>query len=403
MQSLAPPSVKTTGTGATRLDRDVKRWREEAGQVSDILLRREHDEREARAAAATRMRDPLSTTPQRPTDDRPVCSSTSHRSAKPRDVAWVRSYRPESVGQIFDEAAAAERAAKRAAAKAAREARRAAGRGRDRGETSAAAATAAAAAREGRPLASAWRRARAAVRSLTGARSRAARLAEAEATAAEARRLKEARDARRDGAFDANLVLADELREMDARESSRIRSSAVEFFAAPGETIVAPFGDASAPFASARTRANPHTRANPLLGGSASVPASPTRRESHPRASSSSSRSLIPEAILKTSRRGCTWWSEARRRCASRRIRRGSSTRRASPRAVIFARVRDSSRRSRADTSSETPSSCRSCTRYPGARLSSPSTRPNPPTRRHPPNPTVVWWRGRCPRVRTTR
>ena len=108
MQSLAPPSVKTTGTGATRLDRDVKRWREEAGQVSDILLRREHDEREARAAAATRMRDPLSTTPQRPTDDRPVCSSTSHRSAKPRDVAWVRSYRPESVGQIFDEAAAAE-------------------------------------------------------------------------------------------------------------------------------------------------------------------------------------------------------------------------------------------------------------------------------------------------------
>ena len=109
MQSLAPPSVKTTGTGATRLDRDVKRWREEAGQVSDILLRREHDEREARAAAATRMRDPLSTTPQRPTDDRPVCSSTSHRSAKPRDVAWVRSYRPESVGQIFDEAAAAER------------------------------------------------------------------------------------------------------------------------------------------------------------------------------------------------------------------------------------------------------------------------------------------------------
>ena len=107
MQSLAPPSVKTTGTGATRLDRDVKRWREEAGQVSDILLRREHDEREARAAAATRMRDPLSTTPQRPTDDRPVCSSTSHRSAKPRDVAWVRSYRPESVGQIFDEAAAA--------------------------------------------------------------------------------------------------------------------------------------------------------------------------------------------------------------------------------------------------------------------------------------------------------
>ena len=78
MQSLAPPSVKTTGTGATRLDRDVKRWREEAGQVSDILLRREHDEREARAAAATRMRDPLSTTPQRPTDDRPVCSSTSH-------------------------------------------------------------------------------------------------------------------------------------------------------------------------------------------------------------------------------------------------------------------------------------------------------------------------------------
>ena len=292
MQSLAPPSVKTTGTGATRLDRDVKRWREEAGQVSDILLRREHDEREARAAAATRMRDPLSTTPQRPTDDRPVCSSTSHRSAKPRDVAWVRSYRPESVGQIFDEAAAAERAAKRAAAKAAREARRAAGRGRDRGETSAAAAAAAAAAREGRPLASAWRRARAAVRSLTGARSRAARLAEAEATAAEARRLKEARDARRDGAFDANLVLADELREMDARESSRIRSSAVEFFAAPGETIVAPFGDASAPFASARTRANPHTRANPLLGGSASVPASPTRRESHPRASSSSSRSF---------------------------------------------------------------------------------------------------------------
>ena len=292
MQSLAPPSVKTTGTGATRLDRDVKRWREEAGQVSDILLRREHDEREARAAAATRMRDPLSTTPQRPTDDRPVCSSTSHRSAKPRDVAWVRSYRPESVGQIFDEAAAAERAAKRAAAKAAREARRAAGRGRDRGETSAAAAAAAAAAREGRPLASAWRRARAAVRSLTGAGSRAARLAEAEVTAAEARRLKEARDARRDGAFDANLVLADELREMDARESSRIRSSAVEFFAAPGETIVAPFGDASAPSASARTRANPHTRANPLLGGSASVPASPTRRESHPRASSSSSRSF---------------------------------------------------------------------------------------------------------------
>ena len=130
MQSLAPPSVKTTGTGATRLDRDVKRWREEAGQVSDILLRREHDEREARAAAATRMRDPLSTTPQRPTDDRPVCSSTSHRSAKPRDVAWVRSYRPESVGQ--SDGRRRRRAAKRAAAKAAREARRARPRSRQR-------------------------------------------------------------------------------------------------------------------------------------------------------------------------------------------------------------------------------------------------------------------------------
>ena len=370
--------------------------------MSDILLRREHDEREARAAAATRMRDPLSTTPQRPTDDRPVCSSTSHRSAKPRDVAWVRSYRPESVGQIFDEAAAAERAAKRAAAKAAREARRAAGRGRDRDETSAAAA-AAAAAREGRPLASAWRRARAAVRSLTGARSRVARLAEAEATAAEARRLKEARDARRDGAFDANLVLADELREMDARESSRIRSSAVEFSRRRARRSSRPSGTRRHP---PRRRALARTHTLARIHSSAVRRPCPRRRRAANRTPARRRRLrgvLIPEAFLKTSRRGCTWWSEARRRCASRRIRRGSSTRRASPRAVIFARVRDSSRRSRADTSSETPSSCRSCTRSPGARLSSPSTRPNPPTRRHHPNPTVVWWRGRCPRVRTTR
>ena len=293
MQSLAPPSVKTTGTGTTRLDRDVKRWREDAGKVSDILLRREHDEREARAAAAARMGDPLSTTPRRPTDDQPVSPSTSHRSAKPRDVAWVRAYRPESVGQVFDEAAAAERAAKRAAAKAAREARRAAGRGRGRGDTSASAAAAAAAAREGRPRASAWRRAFAAVRRLTGAATRAERLAEEEAAAAEARRRRAARDARRDGTFDANLALADELREMDARESFRIRSSAAEFRAPPGATIVAPFGDASASSASARARANP------LLGGSASVPASPTRRGSLSRASSSSSsRTLAPRLYV---------------------------------------------------------------------------------------------------------
>ena len=296
MQSLAPPSVKTTGTGTTRLDRDVKRWREDAGKVSDILLRREHDEREARAAAAARMGDPLSTTPRRPTDDRPVSPSTSHRSAKPRDVAWVRAYRPESVGQVFDEAAAAERAAKRAAAKAAREARRAAGCDRGRGDTSAAAA---AAAREGRPRASAWRRAFAAVRRLTGAATRAERLAEEEAAAAEARRRRAARDARRDGTFDANLALADELREMDARESFRIRSSAAEFRAAPGATIVAPFGDASASSASASS-ASARARANPLLGGSASVPASPTRRGLLPRAPSpsSSSRTLAPRLYV---------------------------------------------------------------------------------------------------------
>ena len=70
MQSLAPPSVKTTGTGATRLDRDVKRWREEElAKCRDILLRREHDEREARARPPSHARPspPPPTSNRRPT------------------------------------------------------------------------------------------------------------------------------------------------------------------------------------------------------------------------------------------------------------------------------------------------------------------------------------------------
>ena len=45
MASLAPPAVKRTGARASKHERDVARWREEAGAVRDVLLRREADAR----------------------------------------------------------------------------------------------------------------------------------------------------------------------------------------------------------------------------------------------------------------------------------------------------------------------------------------------------------------------
>ena len=142
MASLAPPAVKRTGARASKHERDVARWREEAGAVRDVLLRREADARAERAAAAGRLGDArANATPPR-ADDAAASSASAASDASARGrasrpesslasdggdlLARVLAYAPETAGKSSERLAAdaARRAARRAAAeKSSRDAR----------------------------------------------------------------------------------------------------------------------------------------------------------------------------------------------------------------------------------------------------------------------------------------
>ena len=126
-------SATDTKGGDTRLRRDVRRWRDEAGAVRDALLLREEAERSAKMAMVNRMGsmtiggtedDGTSVTNSGATSDGPSPSNNfgdgfPARGGRSRSVQWVEAYRPEQGAAI---ATAKAREARKAALALAREA-----------------------------------------------------------------------------------------------------------------------------------------------------------------------------------------------------------------------------------------------------------------------------------------
>ena len=126
-------SATDTKRGDTRLRRDVRRWRDEAGAVRDALLLREEAERSAKMAMVNRMGsmtiagtedDGTSVTNAGATSDGPSPSNNfgdgfPARGGRSRSVQWVEAYRPEQGAAI---ATAKAREARKAALALAREA-----------------------------------------------------------------------------------------------------------------------------------------------------------------------------------------------------------------------------------------------------------------------------------------
>ena len=125
-------SATDTKRGDTRLRRDVRRWRDEAGAVRDALLLREEAERSAKMAMVNRMGsmtiagtedDGTSVTNAGATSDGPSPSNNFGDGfparGRSRSVQWVEAYRPEQGAAI---ATAKAREARKAALALAREA-----------------------------------------------------------------------------------------------------------------------------------------------------------------------------------------------------------------------------------------------------------------------------------------
>ena len=209
----AHASTNETKKGDTRLQRDVRRWRDEAGEVRDALLLRDEAKRSAKMDLVNRMAaiavvdndddaafdgasgETARRSPSRAVGDEKKSPRSLSRS---HSVQWVQAYRPE---QGAANATAKAREVRKAALAAARAA------AKKKAEEKAARKAADPRSSFRKALDAAWRtlgleRAYAAARAGETAR-RAAAEAEKEAAS---------RAARRDAALDANVWLRDELR-----------------------------------------------------------------------------------------------------------------------------------------------------------------------------------------------
>ena len=210
---LMQAHVSSTDTqrGDTRLRRDVRRWRDEAGAVRDALLLREEAERSAKMAMVNRMGsislggvedDGTSVTNSGVSSDGPSPSRAfffgdERALSRSRSVQWVEAYRPEQGAAI---ATAKAREARKAALALAREA------AKKKAEEKAA--------RKAADPRSSFRKALDLTRRALGLESAYAAMYAGESARRERAEKEKAAAAtakRRDAALDANVLLFDEL------------------------------------------------------------------------------------------------------------------------------------------------------------------------------------------------
>ena len=231
----AHASTNETKKGDTRRQRDVQRWRDEAGEVRDALLLRDEAERSAKM----RLVNEMGAVAVGGTDDDGTCDGTSATStdkppsrafgderapSRSHSVEWVQAYRPE-------QGAASATAKAREARKAALALARAAAKKKAEEKAARKAAD---------PRSSFWKALDLTKRAL-GLESaydamRAGEAARREAAEAEEAAARSA--ARRDAALDANVLLRDELHgSVSPEREDALRARFRERVAEAGEVL----------------------------------------------------------------------------------------------------------------------------------------------------------------------
>ena len=231
----AHASTNETKKGDTRRQRDVRRWRDEAGEVRDALLLRDEAERSAKM----RLVNEMETVAVGGTDDDGTCDGTSATSterpssrafgderapSRSRSVEWVQAYRPE-------QGAASATAKAREARKAALALARAAAKKKAEEK----------AARKAADPRSSFQKALDLTKRALGLESaydamRAGEAARREAAEAEKAAARSA--ARRDAALDANVLLRDELKgSVSPEREDALRARFRERVAEAGEVL----------------------------------------------------------------------------------------------------------------------------------------------------------------------
>ena len=231
----AHASTNETKKGDTRRQRDVQRWRDEAGEVRDALLLRDEAERSAKM----RLVNEMETVAVGGTDDDGTCDGTSATSterpssrafgderapSRSRSVEWVQAYRPE-------QGAASATAKAREARKAALALARAAAKKKAEEK----------AARKAADPRSSFQKALDLTKRALGLESaydamRAGEAARREAAEAEKAAARSA--ARRDAALDANVLLRDELKgSVSPEREDALRARFRERVAEAGEVL----------------------------------------------------------------------------------------------------------------------------------------------------------------------